>query len=211
MDHSLLSASAFNRIPQFQHQIHSISRPILEELAQLFVRYGTYHSWGLGLLHRHVHMPDGYLMVNDVSGEHTHFARIKALEDAGTLVPCAMHLNAEHSLQAFEYDADCRRDELSPTFATEFCKFALSHSLHNVIAVVSKSRHDWKYATETLMQDEEGFVYGMQTKYAERAEAEGVVTNWTFAPASNGVAILDVKVCKQSQTGIHEVVKDHGA
>ncbi|KAK0968527.1 hypothetical protein LTR54_018198 [Friedmanniomyces endolithicus] len=203
MDDSLLMASAFNRIPTFEQQDFSIPGGDLQELAHLYIRFGTHAHWGVGILHRHTTLRDGCVMVHSLAPSAIDTCTMQYAGNLqGTpLVPHALHLNDEHKLQAYEYDTGAPRPPLHEDFIRLFQEFALQRRLGKRIAIVPNSAITRYAALETLVIDSHG----------EHEALSAVNTNWSFHKEQDRVHIVAVKACVRQANGLHKVTEDGSA
>jgi len=213
MDDSLLMASAFNQIPTFEQQDFSIPSSDLQELAKLYVQFGTHAHWGVGILHRHATLRDGCVMVHSLAPSAIDTCTMQHAENLqGTpLVPHALHLNDEHKLQAYEYDTGAPRPPLHEDFIRLFRAFALQRRLGKKIAIVPNPAVNRYAALETLVVNSHGEVSGMRSEPCKHEAFSAVNTNWSFRKQEDRVHIVAVKACVRQANGLHKVTEDGSA
>ncbi|KAK1044935.1 hypothetical protein LTR74_018233 [Friedmanniomyces endolithicus] len=213
MDDSLLMASAFNRIPTFEQQDFGIPGSDLQELAHLYIRFGTHAHWGVGILHRHTTLRNGCVMVHSLAPSAIDTCTMQYAENLqGTpLVPHALHLNDEHKLQAYEYDTGAPRPPLHEDFIRLFQEFAMQRRLGKRIAIVPNSAITRYAALETLVIDSHGEISGMRSAPSKHEAFSAVNTNWSFHKEQDRVHIVAVKACVRQANGLHKVTEDGSA
>ena len=211
MELAILSATAFNRIPQFEQQVQTLQFSSLEAIGELFLSYEMHKDYCLGLLHRHYDLQDGEIMVHSSSSDGSDICRIRNMREMqhSKLVPHSLFLNGESNFQAFEYDLSVESRQIDSGFLGALRTLLISRGLKDIIAIAPHPKLSSKAypIMETLLPE----IRGMRSdpwNGHDRPKGHtrtAVVTSWMFQRDPKGaVKVQDSGKCIINSIGVHD-------
>ncbi|KAF2206688.1 hypothetical protein CERZMDRAFT_91933 [Cercospora zeae-maydis SCOH1-5] len=206
-----LPAAEYNNIPTFEEQVHQISAHDLHTIGGLFVRHGVHDYLCAALLHRHIKMGDGEVIVHDGDeDDDISSARHSCTLDMSRLAPHSLFLHSSHGFRPFEFAIDRDYPELPTQFLHELQALLEARQLERVVCmaplpVISQAEH---IILETQLANEGGSRSQEQalTVINGGQRSTAVITNWAFdRGASGAITVREVKACVKNSFGVHEV------
>ena len=203
----ILTAVEYNRIRTFEEQQSTqLPNHILQAIARLFIASGIEHDYGLGILHRHFEIPSETILLHCTQD----LVRSCVIRNSSELPRASvrahsLYLNEAHDFQAFEYDLDSTRQQLSAEFLHELRALFLQHDLANFLAVIP-NLHAAEELFEFQLADNSGMITipKSMVEAADMQETIQTTTGWAFFPEEGGVQIRAVQKCIPQTSGFHK-------
>lgn len=209
LDPSPFSSSDYNSIECFKKE-QTISRDHLEEIAKIYVRNEMHHNYGVGILHRHVDIPEECVMVHslcdtvDVCYSDT-VAICRAVHardlDHQNVMPHSFLLNSNGLFQAYEYDSmKLQRSPPTERFLHQLRHFLVNHQLTKMVAILPEDGR--RNSVELLLPDNQGMAYEEVNSFGSSA-----ITGWKFCKDLDGkIQCIEKHGCDPQEDGVHKVV-----
>lgn len=161
-----------------------------------------HHNYGVGILHRHVSLPEEHVMVHSLcdSVEVCRAENAKDL-DRDHIMPHSFFLNSKGLFQAYEYDTMTRQRPLpNESFLRQLKMFLDDNELTQSVAILPEdNRQD---SVEFLLPDHQGMIY-------KEVDSVGsfFITGWKFCEDLDGkVRCIERLACDPQADGEHKVV-----
>ena len=206
LDLGLLPASDYNSIKCFEEQ-QTISQDHLRAIAEIYVRTRMHHSYGAGILHRHVALSKGYVMVHARCDNDIDVCKAENVRDLDchSIIPHSFFLNSKGQFQAYEYDTGVR--PLPDTaFLYQLRSFLVENQLTSLVAILAEdTRQD---SVEFLLPDEQGMVCVPRKEVYDGIDGirPSVITGWKFCEESDGrIECRERRSCDPQGDGQHKV------
>ncbi|KAK6430482.1 hypothetical protein LTR95_013361, partial [Oleoguttula sp. CCFEE 5521] len=182
-----LQASAYNELP-FLEQQPCLPPPLLKKLGQLFVHHKIHSQWGMGIVHRHLHLPQDHHMVHtrDSTGLDTCEPRSSQYVDFQRMRPSSILLHTDDCFRAYEYEPGTP-DNIPPLQFFESLRDVLAgERLARLVALIASHEHRFDMEYETVVHDRTGAICAMRSTLAERDSSgfTDIVTAWQFRESS---------------------------
>lgn len=211
LDLGLLAAFDYNRIKCFEEQ-QTISQNHLRALGDIYVRTKMHHSYSVGILHRHVPLYDGYIMVHTLCDNGMDVCKAENVKDLDchNIIPHSFCLNSKGHFQAYEYDSGVSWNRPLPNadFLVQLRSFLVKNRLTEVVAILAEdSRQD---SVEFLLADEQGMVsIPRKEGYARIDVGQPVITGCRFYEGPEGtIKCIQRRGCDPKDDGQHKINND---
>jgi hypothetical protein len=209
----ILPASHFNYIRLFEQQ-GPVDPQSLADIGAIFVENQMHHQYGAAILHRHLDLPEGHILLHSTPDKDVKLCKPESLNslNPSQLVPNSLFVNTEHKFQAFEYDTGIQRKKFSDQFLCQLRNFLTAKSLCDSIAIVPAPASDGGFedSVEHLLPNNQGMI--SIPRYLVKDEevdlGRSVITGWTFHQHEDGIIeCRGNKRCELQSSGLHKVVK----
>lgn len=195
-------------------QQEAIGPEDLADIAAIFIGNQIYHQYGIVILHRHLHLSEGHILLHSTSQKNVDLCKSESLNilNPSQLIPYSLFLNAEYKFQTFEYGTDIRRTTLNDHFLYQLRNFLIAKRLSDLIAIVSAPASDTGFedSVEYMFPDNEDMISISQclVKNQKIDLERSTITVWTFHQyADNTIKCRENKRCEPQSNELYKVVK----
>jgi hypothetical protein len=208
LDMDLLPASEYNHIKCFEEQ-RTIGQKQLSALAELYVRAKMHHSYGAGILHRHIPLRDGHIMVHTLCDDDIDICKAESVTglDYDNITPHSLYLNSKGQFQAYEYDSGVKTPRLLPSieFLRQLRSFLVENHLTDLVAVLAEDGR--QNSVEFLLPNEQGMIcIPYKDVYGGIDMGRSVITGWKFCEEPDGrILCVERNECDPKGDGQHIV------
>lgn len=203
-----LPARLFNAITAVEDQ-DGVEDHQLKSIGGIFVEYGMQSAFMIGILHRHVDLPENHILVHSIFAD-IDVCRIRPFEDPIDLLwPNSLLLNSDGMFQAYEYEDKSAHDLFTPmssmtdAFLRRLRDYILDEHLENTVSLITKGPASVEY----LLPDKQGTVSIPQSGAPLEDLQTAMTTAWSFEE-SDGEIITHAKYkCVVDEYGLHRRMK----
>jgi hypothetical protein len=198
ISHELLSASAYNGLPEIDG-LAPIADADLVGLGEIFVAHGLQHQLGASLLHRHYNLEEGEVMVHDGLR-----CSPQALGSHNTTLGGSSFFLNHNQFSAFEYDT-LNPLQVKGDFLEDVASYLTGHGLAHRLAL---SKLDQQGGRLMETQDDETRAHVCREMSDNEPSTAHEVTEWRFE-AGEGLEVRPVaaRMCKTTSSGAHKRTK----
>ena len=213
LEQALLPPVNFNDNKSFEEQGQILKDEDLKAIADVYIKNQMHNEYGLGLLHRHIILPERSVMVHRTLEGNVDICAAEKLDslDHSRLVANSLFLNINGKFQAFKYDIEVPRGSraiLHTEFLFQLRDLLVGRGLASSIAIIPSPALEGD-SMEYLLPDGRGMICvpRHQIRDEDVDGVNSVVTGWSFHENQDGsVECKANKRCDLQPNGTHSTI-----